>query len=113
MQTSLTASGVAAMRGKVFGERGDRAGVAAFGGEQHPGLIDIDEQRDIVVASPRGGFVDGDPRDASGVGARPRLIDVVMDHAPQSCVVLADDPGDGLDRHGRDHGHQHAPRTAG
>jgi hypothetical protein len=41
------------------------------------------------VAAPRGGFVDGDPRDAGGVGARSRLIDVVMDHAPQICVVLA------------------------
>ena len=30
-----------------------------------------------------------------------------MDHAPQFGVVLADDPGDGLDRHGRDHGHHH------
>ncbi len=95
------------MGGKVLCERGDRAGVAAFGGEQHSRLVDVDEQRDIVVAAPRGGFVDGDPRDAGGVGARPRLIDVVMDHAPQFGVVLADDPGDGLDRHGRDHGHHH------
>jgi hypothetical protein len=28
-------------------------------------------------------------------------------NAPQFGVVLADDPGDGLDRHGRDHGHRH------
>jgi len=27
--------------------------------------------------------------------------------APQFGVVLADDPGDGLDRHGRHHGHHH------
>ena len=105
--------GHAAMGCKVLGECGDRAGVAAFGGEQHPGLLDIDEQRDIVVASPRGGFVDGDPRDASGIGARPRLIDVVMDQAPQFCVVLADDPGDGLDGHGRDHGHHHGLEQQG
>ena len=30
-------------------------------------------------------------RAASGIGARSRLIDVVMDHAPQFCVMLADD----------------------
>ncbi len=92
---------------EVLCERGDRAGIAAFGGEQHSRLVDIDEQRDIVVAAPRGGLVDGDPCDAGGIGARPRLIDVVMDHAPQFGVVLADNPGDGLDRHGRDHGHHH------
>ena len=78
---------------EVLDERGDRGGVAAFGGEQHSGLVDIDEQRDIVVTAPRGGLVDGDPRDADGVGARSRLIDVVMDHAPQfvSCspMILA------------------------
>ena len=99
--------GRAAMGCEVLDERGDRGGVAAFGGEQHSGLVDIDEQRDIVVTAPRGGLVDGDPRDADGVGARSRLIDVVMDHAPQFGVVLADDPGDGLDRHRRDHGHHH------
>ena len=56
--------GRAAMGCEVIGERGDGGGVAAFGGEQHAGLVDIDEQRDVVVAAPRGGLVDGDPRDA-------------------------------------------------
>ena len=104
---------LAAMGREVLDERGDRAGVAAFGGEQHTGLIDIDEQRDIVVTAPRGGFVDGDPRDAGGVGARPRLIHVLMDHAPQLSVVLADDPGDGLDRHRRHNGHHHGLKQQG
>jgi len=45
---------------QILGERGDRGGVAAFGGEQHAGLIDIDEQRDVVVTASRGGLVDGD-----------------------------------------------------
>ncbi len=46
------------------------------------GLIDIDEQRNIVVSAPRGGLVDGHPRDVGGVGARPRLVDIKMHHAP-------------------------------
>ena len=70
------------------------------------------------MASPRGGaFRQMATRVASrmiGIGARPRLIDVVMDHAPQPSVVLADDPGDpALTGHGRDHGHHHGLEQQG
>ena len=41
-----------------------------------------------------------------GVGARPRLVHIVVQHAPQPGVVLAHHPGHGVDRHGGDHGHQ-------
>ena len=52
-------------------------GTLALGGEQHPRLVDIGEQRDVVVTVPGGGLVDGDPGHICGVDARPRLIDVV------------------------------------
>src|SRR5271165_5633946 len=97
--------GVTAMGGKVIGEGGDGGGVLAFGGEQHPGLVDIDEQREVVVAAPGGGLVDGDPGHAGGIDPRPRLLDIVVNHAPQPRVVLAHNPRHCLDRHGRDHGH--------
>src|ERR1700721_2651247 len=68
MQTSLTASGAPrwAVRSWANAAPCRRRGLQR---QQHAGLVDIDEQRDIAVASPRGGFVDGDPRDAGGVGA--------------------------------------------
>ena len=113
MQTSLDRLRVAAMRGKIVGEGGNGFGGTALGGEQHPGLVDIDEQRDVVVAAPSGGLVDRDPGDAGGIRPRPALLDVMVDHAPQPGVMLADDPRRGGNRHGRNHGHQHAPRTAG
>jgi hypothetical protein len=96
--------GVAAVRGEILGERGDGFGGAALGGEQHPCLVDIDEQRDVVVAAPRGGLIDGDVGHLRGVHARPSLIDVVVNDAPQPGVVLADDAGHGGNRHGRNHG---------
>ena len=98
--------GVTAMRGEIVGERGDGVGIPAFGGEQHPCLIDIDKQRDVVVTAPGGGLVDGNLGDIGGVDPRSPLSDVVVNHAPQPGVVLAHHPGHGLDRHGGDHGHQ-------
>ncbi len=39
------------MRGQIICESGDGRGVAAFGCEQDAGLVDIDAQRDMVVAA--------------------------------------------------------------
>ncbi len=60
------------MRRQIIGESGDGGGVLALGGEQHAGLVDIDEQGDVVVATPGGGLIDGDPGHRRGVGPRPR-----------------------------------------
>ncbi len=43
--------GVTAMCCQIIGESGDGGGVLALGGEQHAGLVDIDEQGDVVVAA--------------------------------------------------------------
>lgn len=98
--------GVTAVRRQIIGESSDGTGILALGGEQHAGLVDIDEQRDVVVPAPGGGLVDGDPGYRRGVGARPRLVHMVMQHAPQPCVVFPHHPRHGPDRHGRNHGHQ-------
>jgi hypothetical protein len=90
------------MGGEIIGERGDGVGVPALGGEQHPRPVDIDEQRDVVVAA----LVDGDPDDVRGVDPRSPLRDIVIDHPPQSGVMLAHHSGHGPDRHGGDHAHE-------
>jgi hypothetical protein len=56
----------------------------ALGSEQHPRLIDIDKQRDVVVATSGGGLVDGDLGDVGGVDPRSPLSDIVVNHAPQA-----------------------------
>ena len=69
--------GIAAMCRQIFGEGRDGVGVLALGGEQHPGLVDIDKQRDVVVAAPGRGLVDGDLGHLRGVAARPRLVHIL------------------------------------
>jgi hypothetical protein len=77
----------------------------AVGNEQHAPLIDIDEQRDIVVPASGGCFVDGHALDACEVGACARSLDPVMHDAPQTRVMLLHKPSCGSDRHGGDERH--------
>ena len=70
MQTSADGVGIAAMGGQIIGEGGDGLGVLALGGEHDAGLVDVDEQRDVVVAAPGGGLVDCHSRHRRVVGAR-------------------------------------------
>ena len=58
------ALGIAAMRGEIVDKDRDRLGVLALGGEHDASLVDIDEQRDVVVASPGRGLVDRHPPDS-------------------------------------------------
>jgi hypothetical protein len=73
---------------EIVGELSHDAGIAPVGGIEHAAPVDIDEQRDAVVAAARGGLVDGDALDASIVGALTRLLTPVVEDAPQPCVVL-------------------------
>jgi isoaspartyl peptidase/L-asparaginase-like protein (Ntn-hydrolase superfamily) len=49
------------MGGEIVGECRDGVGVLALGGEDDAGLVDIDEQGGVVVATSGGGFVDRQP----------------------------------------------------
>jgi hypothetical protein len=97
--------GRTAVGGQIAGEAGVGAGVAAGGGEHDPRLVEVGEHRDVVLAAPKARLVDGDPRDQREVLTGERLIDVVVHHAPQAGVVLADQLADGGDRHLGDQGH--------
>jgi hypothetical protein len=71
------------MRHQVGGERADRLGVLAVGHEQHTrASVEINEQRDVIVAAARGGLVEGGAGDPAVVVAGTRLIDIMMDHPP-------------------------------
>jgi hypothetical protein len=60
------------VRGEGVGERGNGCGVAALGGQQYPGLVDVDKQRDVVVAASGCGLVDRNAGDgAMSARARP------------------------------------------
>jgi hypothetical protein len=85
---------------QIIAKGRDGLGILALGGEQHPGLVDIDKQRDVVVAAPGGGLVDGELGYRRGVGARTGLVHIMVNHTPQPGVMLTDHPSHGLDRHG-------------
>ena len=69
--------GISAMGRQVVSERIDRAGILAVGDEQNPAADEIDEQADIIVATPRRRLVTGHAGDLRVIGAVPRLFDVV------------------------------------
>ena len=98
-------TGLAAVRGEIVGKERDRLNVPAFGCEHDAGLVDIDKQRDVVVASPGRGLVDCHPPDGRKIDLRPGTIDVMVNDAPQPGVMFADQTGYGVDRHRRDQAH--------
>jgi hypothetical protein len=51
-------------------------------------LVDVDKQRDVVLAAPGGGFIDRKPGYARRIGPPPRLVDIVMnDNVPSTDIV--------------------------
>ena len=95
---------IAAMGGEIGGERRDRGAVLAVGREQDPALVEIGEQRDIVMAPAGRGFVEGDALDLGVIGGVSRLLDIVVNDPPQARVVLSNHPGHRPHRHGAGHG---------
>jgi hypothetical protein len=53
--------------------------------KQHATLVDIDEQRDVVVAAPGGCFVDGDALYMRVVGPLAGLLDPMVHPSAPGC----------------------------
>ena len=75
-------TGIAAMCGEIIGKGRDGHGLLALGREHHTRLVDIDKQRDVVMAAPGGGLVNRHPRDSRQVGVRPGTLHIMVDDAP-------------------------------
>src|SRR5438128_7177055 len=86
--------GISAMGRQVLGEGVDRAGILALGDEQNAATNEIDEQADIVVATPGCRLIKGDAGDLAVIGALASRLDVVVDDPPQPGVPLVDHPRD-------------------
>ena len=94
----LDVRGVAVVGFEIVGELGDGVGTLAVGNEQHTALIDVDKERDVVMATLCSGFIDGDAYHLRIVGMRPRLLDPVVQHTPHLRIVLAHHPRRRRDR---------------
>jgi len=75
-------------------------GILAFGDEDRPGLLQIDKEADVVVPPLAGRFIHPELPQIGGIGLLAGPVDVMFQHAPQTGVVLPDQLGDPLDRHG-------------
>jgi len=83
--------GSAVVGDEVGLEAPERVGAAARGREQEARPVEVDEQADVVVATPPARLVEPDPGRGAEVGGRPRLLHVVVQDPPDPGVVLADE----------------------
>ncbi len=97
----LNLLGLAAMSLQVLLERLDRARILTLGGKQHSAVfrIQVHEHADVVVAPAAAGLVDPNGRHLREIRRGAGLFHVVLQHPPDPCVVLADQPRDLLGGH--------------
>ncbi len=84
---------------KEAAELKHRALIALLGDVDGTTLVQVGEDRHVVLPAPAACLIDPHAHKAREILFLHRLIDVVMEHAPELRVVLADHLGDGLDRH--------------
>lgn len=77
----------------------DRGGVAAFGGEQHPGRVEIGEQADVVLLPASRGLIHPHPPHRREVLTGPGSTHMMLHHPPYPGVVLTHRRGDPGHRH--------------
>ena len=73
------------------------ARVLALCGEDNLRRIQIHEERDVIVPSLAGGFVESDIANLGQIPPFEGLFRVMSDHAPEACVVQVQLPRQGLD----------------
>src|SRR5208283_2479512 len=95
----LDAGGIRVVVVDMISEPRNRLGVIAFGDVDDLPGVDVDEQRNVVLAALGRGFVDGDASHVGEIHARHGRLDIVLDDTPQSRVVLSDEAGGSSNRH--------------
>jgi hypothetical protein len=91
--------GIRPMLNKVPPELLDRFTLSAIGHEQDLPLVQIRKHSHVVMALAYRLVVDPDSANLRVVAPGDCLVDVVVNHTPQSRVVLTDKPGDRANRH--------------
>ena len=98
--------GTGVMGLQVIGELRHDIGFAPFAGEQQTRGIEVVKQADVIVSAPCGGLVDTDGDGAGEVFLRARLLDVVIQGAPNTHIADAEQLRDLTHRHRLAQGHQ-------
>src|SRR5262249_25378614 len=79
--------------------------IIPFGDVDNLPGVDVDEQRNIVLAALGRRLIDGNAPQVREVHARHSRLNVVLDEAPQTRVMLPDQARHSSDRHVLDEGH--------
>ena len=95
----LDVAGIAVVGFEIVGELGNGVCATSLGNEHDAALVDIDEQRDVVVTALGSGLVDGDALHVGVVGSLTGLLQPVVEDTPHPGVVLTNEAGCGSDRH--------------
>ena len=93
---------VSLMGTEVGDESGNGAGILAGSDEQDFALLEIDEQRNVVLAAAGSGLIDTDLSDRGMVGLAARRIHVMVDDTPNEGVVFTDQGRGTANGHGLD-----------
>ena len=109
----LDGLGRSAMIEQVGLEPLEGRGILAFGDEDRPGLLQIDKEADVVVASLAGRFIHPELPQIGVIDLLAGPVDVVLQHSPQTGVILPDQLGDPLDRHGLGQDHDEGLKQQG
>jgi leucyl-tRNA synthetase len=91
--------GCGMVRAQMRGQLVDRLRVAAFGHEQHPALGRVGHRRQVVVAAPRRGLVDGQRPDFGQVKLSDGQLDVALADGVHPVPGFAHQAGHGGKRH--------------
>ena len=101
----LDVLGLASVSQEVGFERCYRGRVPAFGGKQEGAGCHVHEQRDVVLASSRGGLVHSELSDAGHVLLASGLVYMMVEDPPDPRVMLPDQAGSRSHRHALHQGH--------
>jgi len=109
----LDGLGTSAMVEQVGLEPLEGRGILAFGDEDRPGLLQIDKEADVVVPPLAGRFIHPELPQPGVIGLLAGPVDVMLQHAPQAGVMLPEQRGDPLDRHGLGQDHDEGLKQEG
>src|SRR5215468_4122103 len=89
----------------MLGKPSNSLRIIPFGDVDNLPGVDVDEQRNIVLAALGRRLIDGNAPQVREVHARHSCLNVVLDEAPQALVMLPDQARHSSDRHVLDEGH--------
>ncbi len=101
----LDMCGIAVMRFKIRFESSQCRSILPFGGKQYPRHLQVHKQAHVTMPPFAGGLIDTHLRHRRKIGFPAGDVKIVIQNSPKPRVMLVDNLGNRLDRHGLGHHH--------